>query len=202
MTQHPAPTHLLYLHGFRSSPASFKARRLQAWLQAQRPGVNWWCPQLPPSPRQAMAMVLQGIRGWPAARSAVLGSSLGGFYATWVAERTGWPCVLLNPAVAPARDLAAHIGEQTAFHAPDDPDAGFFFRPEFIDELRVLTLPGITRPERYFAVIAQGDEVLDWREMSARYAGAAQRVLPGGDHALSDFDAHLPHLLKFLNLDT
>ena len=187
------PTHLLYLHGFRSSPRSFKAQRLQAWLAAHRPEVHWWCPQLPPSPRAAMALVRQGIEAWPAASSAVLGSSLGGFYATAVAQATGWPAVLLNPAV----DLAAYIGELTAFH---DPEQHFFFRAEYVDELRDLVVPAITHPERFFAVIAKGDEVLDWREMAARYAGAQMRLLEGGDHALSDFDEHLPHILSFLRL--
>ena len=191
------PTHLLYLHGFRSSPRSFKAQRLQAWLAAHRPEVHWWCPQLPPSPRAAMALVRQGIEAWPAASSAVLGSSLGGFYATAVAQATGWPAVLLNPAVDPARDLAAYIGELTAFH---DPEQHFFFRAEYVDELRDLVVPAITHPERFFAVLAKGDEVLDWREMAARYAGAQMRLLEGGDHALSDFDEHLPHILSFLRL--
>ena len=100
-----AITHLLYLHGFRSSPKSFKAQRLQAWLAAHRPDVHWWCPQLPPSPREAMELLREGTAGWPAASSAVLGSSLGGFYATVVAEATGWPAVVMNPAVDPARDL-------------------------------------------------------------------------------------------------
>ena len=193
----PAPTHLLYLHGFRSSPRSFKAQRLQAWLAAHRPGVRCWCPQLPPSPSEAMALVRRGTADWPAARSAVLGSSLGGFYATAVAEATGWPAVLLNPAVDPARDLAPCVGELTAFH---DPSRRFVFRPGHVDELRALLPPAITRPERYFAVIAKGDELLDWREMAARYPGANLRLLEGSDHALSDFDAHLPHILRFLKL--
>jgi predicted esterase YcpF (UPF0227 family) len=192
------PTHLLYLHGFRSSPRSFKAQRLQAWLAAHRPELVWCCPQLPPSPAAAMAMIDSVLEAWPAGRFAVAGSSLGGFYATVVAERHGCPAVLMNPAVDPARDLAAHIGEQTAWH---DPDQRFFFRPEFVGELRALTLPAITRPERYFAVVAKGDELLDWREMVARYPDAAIRLLEGGDHALSDFDDHLPHLLHFLHLD-
>lgn len=191
------PTHLLYLHGFRSSPRSFKAQRLQAWLAEHRPQVHWWCPQLPPSPREAMALVMAGIADWPAGRSAVLGSSLGGFYATAVAEATGWPAVLINPAVHPARDLAAYIGEQTAFHDPQQP---FFFRPDYVDELRALEVPTITRPERYLPIIATGDEVLSWQEMSQRYAGTPVRVVPGSDHALSDFDDHLPHLLRFLKL--
>jgi predicted esterase YcpF (UPF0227 family) len=193
----PAPIHLLYLHGFRSSPQSFKAQRLAAWLAGHRPEVHWWCPQLPPSPRAAMALVENGIAGWPAGRSAVLGSSLGGFYATAVAERHGWPAVLLNPAIEPARDLAPYVGELSAFH---DPRQRFDFRAEYLDELRAITPAALTRPERYFPVIAQGDELLDWREMSARYAGSQMRVVEGSDHALPDFEDHLPHLLKFLHL--
>ncbi len=198
MTRIPRPpTHLLYLHGFRSSPQSFKARRLQAWLAARRPGLHWWCPQLPPSPREAMALIEQGIAGWPQDAMAVCGSSLGGFYATAVAERHGCPAVVMNPAVNPARDLAAHIGEQTAWH---DPAQRFFFRPEFVAELEALTVPAITRAERYLAIVAKGDELLDWREMAARYPGARLHLIDGSDHALSDFDDHLPILLDFLNL--
>ena len=191
------PTHLLYLHGFRSSPHSFKARKMAAAVAARHPGVHWWCPQLPPSPRDAMAMVRERIRRWPRDRMAVVGSSLGGFYATWVAEETGCRAVLLNPAVDPARDLHAYIGEQTAWH---DPQQRFEVRPEFMDELRALERGPVARPERYFAVIAKGDEVLDWREMAGRYPGARIKLLEGGDHALSDFDEHLEEILAFLDL--
>ena len=192
-----AITHLLYLHGFRSSPQSFKAQRLQDWLRAHRPGVHWWCPQLPPSPRAAVALLRDGIAGWPPQASAVLGSSLGGFYATVIAEAAGWPAVVINPAVDPARDLVRYVGEQTAYH---DPGQRFRFSAEYIDELRALAPSAITRPQRYFAVIAKGDELLDWREMTARYAGAKLRLLEGSDHALSDFDEHLPAILRFLGL--
>ncbi len=112
------PTHLLYLHGFRSSPQSAKARRMAAWVQANRPDLHWWCPQLPPSPREAMAMVEATVRQWPAPAMAVIGSSLGGFYATVVAEGLDCRALLINPAVAPARDLARYLGEQTSFHNP------------------------------------------------------------------------------------
>jgi predicted esterase YcpF (UPF0227 family) len=192
----PTVTHLLYLHGFRSSPRSTKAQRLAAWMADHRPDVAWWCPQLPPSPLAAMRLVREGIARWPADRMAVVGSSLGGFYATDVAEATGCPAVLLNPAVDPARDLASYIGEQTTWQDPAD---HFFFRAEYIEELRSLTVHQISRPKRYFAVIAKGDEVLDWREMVGRYPGARIKLLEGGDHALSDFDEHLPDLLDFLH---
>jgi predicted esterase YcpF (UPF0227 family) len=105
--------------------------------------------------------------------------------------------VLLNPAVNPARDLAKYIGEQTYWHAPDE---HFFFRPEFVDELRALTAGPLRDLGQYFAVIAKGDEVLDWREMVARYTGARIKLLPDSDHALSDFDAHIDEVFAFLDL--
>ncbi|MBS0433997.1 MAG: esterase [Proteobacteria bacterium] len=190
-------THLLYLHGFRSSPQSAKAQRMAAWVREHRPDLHWWCPQLPPSPREAMALVMDGVARWPVQHMAVIGSSLGGFYATVLAERLGCAAVLLNPAVDPARDLVNYIGEQSAWH---DPAERFFFRAEFVEELRALAPPAITQPQRYLAVIAKGDELLDWREMSARYAGAHITLLEGGDHALSDFDAHLGEIVAFLGL--
>ncbi len=190
------PTHLLYLHGFRSSPRSAKARRVAGWVREHAPRLTWWCPQLPPSPREAIELLTHGTRSWPLDRMAVIGSSLGGFYATVLAERLRCPAVLLNPAVDPARDLARHIGETTVWHGEDR----FHFRPEYVDELRTLTPRRLARPANYFAVIATGDEVLDWREMSERYRGCHLRIVEGSDHALSDFDEHLPHLLHFLEL--
>ncbi len=187
-------THLLYLHGFRSSPQSAKAQRVAAWVKAERPHLTWWCPQLPPSPAQAMHEIEAGLIAWPRERMAVIGSSLGGFYATVVAERHQCKAVLLNPAVDPARDLARHIGESTAWHS----DERFYFAPEYIEDLRAITPVVISDPQRYFAVIAKGDEVLDWREMAARYGGARIKLLEGSDHALTDFDDHLPDLLNFL----
>jgi len=104
------------LHGFRSSPLSTKAQKLARRMHERHPLVNWWCPQLPPSPHGAMEMVMQIVSEWPRPTTAVIGSSLGGFYATHVAEALGCRAVLLNPAVHPARDLAGALGEQTAWH--------------------------------------------------------------------------------------
>ncbi|MEY4564728.1 MAG: hypothetical protein RLZZ618_4005 [Pseudomonadota bacterium] len=189
-------THLLYLHGFRSSPQSAKAQRTAAWVKKHAPRVTWWCPQLPPSPREAITQLLAGVAGWPTDRMAVIGSSLGGFYATVLAEQLDCPAVLLNPSVSPSVSLAKHIGETTNWHNDDR----FFFQPGFVDELAELTPTELTRLSRYFAVIATGDEVLDWREMAERYRGAHLRIVEGSDHALSDYDDHLPHLLDFLDL--
>ena len=197
-----APTHLLYLHGFRSSPQSAKAQLLGGAIsQLQRQGHNltWLCPQLPPSPADTLAELKALTLDWPLEDMVVIGSSLGGFYATVLAEELDCRALLINPAVAPARDLARYIGEQTSFHNPAD---RFFFRPEFIAEFEAMDPYPITRPERYHVLVAEGDEVLDWREMVAHYLGTQLTVLPGNDHAISDFATRLPTVLGCLNLPT
>ncbi len=190
-------SHVLYLHGFRSSPQSTKAKLVAALMAQRFPHITWWCPQLPPSPKAAAALIAQGTAQWPTQSMAVIGSSLGGFYATWLAAHKGCKAVLLNPAIHPARDLANYIGEHTAWH---DPAERFYFAPEFVDELQALEVGALPHPERVWALIAKGDEVLNWREMTARYPGSQQVVLEGGDHAISDFAQHLPQLLEFLDL--
>ena len=193
-----AISHTVYLHGFRSSPQSTKAKQFARRVADQHPSVTWWCPQLPPSPREAMAMLMAGTAAWPRDRMAVVGSSLGGFYATCIAEIRGCKAVVLNPAIDPARDLVNYVGEQSSWH---DPHERFVFEPVFIDQLRSLECGPLADLSKYFAVIAKGDEVLDWREMTARYAGARIRLLEGSDHALSDFDKHIDEVFAFLGLD-
>lgn len=197
-------THLLYLHGFRSSPLSAKAQAVAARVAREHPAVRWWCPQLPPSPREAMALVSDGVAAWPRHRMAVVGSSLGGFYARWLSLQTGCRAALLNPAPFPARDLAAHIGEQTTWQNPAE---RFFFEPRFVDELLALQAD-IDRlapqqpagPDTLFALLAKGDELLDWREMQAFAAGGTIHLLDGSDHAISDFGQHIDALFAFLRL--
>lgn len=189
---------ILYLHGFRSSPESLKARMMADAMAARGLSADWACPQLPASPREAVALAM-GIARRQLAGAAepgaltVIGSSLGGFYATWIAEQLGCKAVLLNPAVEAARDLATQVGEHHMYHS----DAPFVFLPEYVDELSAIHAPRITQPNRYFLVAATGDEVLDWREMRDRYAGCRQRIVQGSDHGLSDFAEWMPEVLEF-----
>jgi predicted esterase YcpF (UPF0227 family) len=154
---------ILYLHGFRSSP------------------------------NEAMALALSLVQGVPARELAIVGSSLGGYYATWLAERLGCRAVLLNPAIVPLKDLDQHVGVTTAWHS----DQPFEFKREYIDELRALAVDQITRPERYFLIAATGDEVLDYRDMVAHYAGARQHVIQGSDHAIPEFADYVDDVLAF-----
>ena len=201
---HAPTTHLLYLHGFRSSPQSMKAQKVAARVRADHPGVVWWCPQLPPSPAEAMDLVVRGTANWPRDSMAVVGSSLGGFYARWFSLQTGCPAVLLNPAPFPARDLSAYIGEQAAWH---DPQERFFFQAGFVDELKAqqadierLAAQRPTGADDLFAIVSKGDEVLDWREMQTFCAGGKVRLLDGSNHAISDFDDHMDEVFAFMGL--
>lgn len=208
------PAMMLYLHGFRSSPDSFKARLMARAMAERGLAADWHCPQLPASPAAALNLALEWARDRlgidtagehrdgvmpggsdAAARLTIVGSSLGGFYATWLAERLGCRAVLLNPVVHAARDLATQVGSHRTFHG-DEP---FEFLPRYVDELvrAEADIPCLTRPERYFLLAATGDEVLDWREMRDRFAGSRQRIIEGGDHGMSDFADWLPEVLEF-----
>lgn len=183
---------MIYLHGFRSSPSSFKARMLAARMAARGRAADFACPQLPVSPRDAIALVESSWR--LDADTTLVGSSLGGCYATCLAERHGCRAVLLNPAIRPSTGLAKHLGAQTMFH---DPAQTFELRPEHLDELRAIEVASITDARRYFLIAATGDEVLDWRDMVAFYACARKVVIQGSDHGLSDFADHVDAVLDF-----
>ncbi len=182
---------LIYLHGFRSSPLSFKARIIAERLAAAGRSAEFACPQLPPSPRAAIELVRTRFK--PGVGDTLIGSSLGGYYATYLAEAHGCRAVLLNPAIHPGRDLAPYVGLLPMYHS----DEIFEFQASYIDEMRELETVRITRPERYFLVAAKGDEVIDWRAMVARYAGVETLLLEGSDHGLSDFADYCERVIAF-----
>ena len=184
---------ILYLHGFRSSPKSFKARVLQKALEDAGREHELICPQLPASPKEAMALCLLLAERHAPDNLVIIGSSLGGFYATWLAERMGVRAVLLNPSVDPLVNLEHHVGVTTAWHSSEP----FEFRREYIDELAELRVGQITSPERYFLLAATGDEVLDYRDMVTHYAGARQHVIKGSDHAIPEFAQYVDEVLAF-----
>ena len=187
---------ILYLHGFRSSPKSFKAQLLAARLAALGRAQEWRCPMLPVSPLEAVALVEAQMAGLPPEDVTVIGSSLGGYFATYLAEQHGWRAVLLNPAVLPQRDLSAYLGEQPLWHG----GGSIVVEASHLDELRSLGVASISRPERYYLIAATGDEVLDYREMLAHYPGVETRLITGSDHAISEFADYIDEVLAFCGI--
>jgi hypothetical protein len=184
---------ILYLHGFRSSPKSAKARTVGVRMLEMGLADDLRCPQLPASPKAAMELALQLVDGVAPGELAIVGSSLGGYYATWLAERLGCRAVLLNPAVDPLKSLDGQAIVTTQFHS-DEP---FEFKTEYFDELRAFKVDQISRPERYFLIAASGDEVLDYRTMLTHYRGARQHVIDGSDHGISEFKQYVDEVLAF-----
>lgn len=192
---------ILYLHGFRSSPQSYKAQLMAQALRERRLQALWHCPQLPASPAQAIAQCHQLISQFaanPANDLCIIGSSLGGYYAAHLAQVYDCRAVLLNPAVYAARDLVTQVGSHKCYHSDQD----FHFLPEYVHELAALALTRPSSPEKMYLLAAQGDEVLDWREMVDWCRDCPTTVIKGGDHGLSDFPRYLNSVLDFALLSS
>jgi predicted esterase YcpF (UPF0227 family) len=184
---------IVYIHGFNSSPASSKAGVLQRELERRGHGTDFIAPPLPHSPAAAVKLLEGLVRRDPDA--SLIGSSLGGYYATRLAETHGVRAVLVNPAVRPYELLAGCVGRQKNFHTGEDYD----FTAQHIAELRALEVDSIT-PGRYLLMVETGDEVLDYRHAVEKYRGARQLVIEGGDHGFSDFADHIETALEFCGI--
>jgi predicted esterase YcpF (UPF0227 family) len=180
---------ILYLHGFNSSPQSHKAQLLGRYLAARGLASRYACPALPPLASHAIHEIERAL---PQKELCFVGSSLGGFYATYLAEKHGAKAVLINPAIEPHVGLRAYLGLQKNLHT----GAPYELTQAHLREWEALVVARIT-PSRYLLLVETGDEVLDYREAVRRYAGCEQVVVKGGDHSLQSFPQHLPRILEF-----
>lgn len=187
---------LIYVHGFNSSPASTKARQLGARLQMLGLAHLFRCPALPDRPGAAIDVLEREMQHAPPETITLVGSSLGGYYSTWLAERHGVRAVLVNPAITPHLGLTAYLGPQRNLYSGEQ----YELTQTHLDELRALLVESPTRMERYFLMVTTGDEVLDYREAVAKYAGARQLVVQGSDHGFADFEHYLDQVLAFAQI--
>lgn len=186
---------LVYLHGFNSSPASHKAQLMRSTMEGRGLGSFYACPVLPDTPRAAIGAIEIAIAGCAARTLTFIGSSLGGFYATHLAEKLGCRAVLINPAITPHRGLEAYLGTQKNLHT----DAPYELTRAHLEGWRELLVERVD-PEKYLLLLETGDEVLDWREAARKYAGARTVIRDGGDHSLQGFPEHIERILAFAGL--
>ena len=182
---------IVYLHGFNSSPLSHKAQLLGRHLAALGLGERYACPALPTLASEALALVEPLL----APGACLVGSSLGGFYATWLAEKHGLRAVLINPAVEPHVGLRDHLGPQQNLYTGER----YELTERHLRQWQALYAARIT-PSRYLLLVETGDEVLDYRRAVERYAGCEQAVVEGGDHSLQSFPRHLARIVRFAGL--
>jgi predicted esterase YcpF (UPF0227 family) len=185
---------IVYLHGLNSSPASVKARKLAARAATLRDPPRIHVPTLSNWPSTAIATVRAWIdanRG--GAPLTLVGSSLGGYYATWLAEQYGVRAIVINPAIRPYQQLAGFVGPQRNLYTGE----AWELTRAHLDDVARFRVERITRPERYFLLMRSGDDLIDWREAVAHYAGAWQFVAGGGTHGWEDIDDELASMLRF-----
>ncbi|MBX9904613.1 MAG: esterase [Burkholderiales bacterium] len=183
---------LIYVHGFNSSALSHKAGLLREKMAQLGLSAHFACPELSHRPVQAMAQLQALIAPHDASTVTLVGSSLGGYYATHLAENSGVRVVLVNPAVRPYELLAPYVGPQKNLYTGEE----YLFTAEHVAELRALEVEQITA-ERYLLITATGDEVLDYRDAVARYAGCEQIIVNGGDHGFRGFADYLDSVVTF-----
>lgn len=191
----PAPFHLFYIHGFNSSPLSAKARLLGDAVRSHG-HVRYHVPTLPYDPQKAVAILADAIEQCLPEAVGLVGSSLGGFYGTWAAEKYDLPLVLINPAVRPYQLLKDYLGENENIYTGEK----YSFTEAHIQCLKALDVEPVTRHSRYLLLTQTGDEVLDYRQAVAKYAGCRQIVEPGGSHGFDGFERHLDTLFAFFGI--
>lgn len=184
---------VLYLHGFNSSPQSLKAQQTRDWLARNHPQTDFHCPLLSPYPDQAIATIKQVCEGldWP--NVLVMGSSMGGFYATWVSQTFGCKGVLINPAVRPWLGREYLLGWQKNFHSGEQ----YLFGQEHIDAFARWDIDPLPAPQNLLVLLQSGDEVLDYRHALDKYSACQLRLEEGGDHGFQGYERHLPDIYTF-----
>ena len=192
---------LLYLHGFNSSPESAKAQQTQQWIAQNAPGIEFICPLLPPYADRAMALLCEIVEARLPEPVFVVGSSMGGFFASCLAERyasfgqgAGVSAVLINPAVSPDRGLDKWLGENSNYHSGET----WLFEEHHIDEYQRWDPAEIKNRNNYLVLLQSGDEVLDYRDAEQRYQGCKIILESGGDHSFIDYHRHLEIIHQFL----
>ena len=186
---------LIYIHGFNSSPASLKAKQTEAWLVENAPEIPFYCPALSSLPDEACEQ-LQTLIESLQEPIGLIGSSMGGYYATWLGEKYGLKSVLINPAVRPYEFMEEYLGENANYHTGER----YTLEPRHVLMAKELEVSIIKKPINYWVLLQTGDEVLDYHQAETRYAGCPLTIEQGGDHSFQGYEQHLPAIIDFLQL--
>lgn len=185
---------IVYIHGFNSSPQSTKARQLAARLACDRPQVRCLAPHLPHDPAAAIALLEDVVAALD--RPLLVGSSLGGFYAGYLAGRHALRAVLINPVVSPGSRFAQYVGPQQNHYTGEQ----WELTATHVAAIRELEGPPPTRPEDFLVLLQTGDETLDWRDAAGFYRDCSVMRLIGGNHGFEHFEDWLPVIYRFAGL--
>ena len=190
---------LIYIHGFNSSPASLKAKQTADWLSVNAPNISYICPALSSKPDLAIEQLNTLIESAVASSPdpvGLIGSSMGGYYATWLGEKYGLKAVLVNPAVRPYEFMLEYLGENANYHTGER----YILEPKHVDVAKSLEVGSLKNPKNYWVLLQTDDDVLDYRQAETRYVDCDLTIEKGGDHSFQRFERHLPAIIDFLQL--
>lgn len=185
---------LLYIHGFLSSPLSYKAQQVKTWLAEQRPDIDYICPQLSPYPdevRETLDAIVAGAEG----PVYLMGSSLGGYLCSYLAEKYDLPAVLINPSVRPYEMMPDYLDQPLHNYHTEDV---YTLTEQHVVEVKAMDTPKIGRAENYWLLLQTGDETLDYRQAVEKYSASEQLIEEGGDHSFQNFERHIEAAIGFL----
>lgn len=192
----PAQLRCLYLHGFRSGPSSVKAQQTLSLFAEHDVAQNLHIPQLPAQPQiaidEAQFLYEQLIDEVGVDNCLIIGSSLGGFYASYLVEHFGGKAALINPAVKPFELLHEYLGENENMYNGEK----FIVTEDYLDELKAIDV-SIKKPESHFVMVKTHDETLDYKQAVAKYRASPMVIEYGGDHSYDDYQNRLPAILNF-----
>ena len=186
---------LIYIHGFNSSPQSHKAIQTERWFAENVPDIQFCCPTIPPFADQALSLLRDQIEHYLPQPVYLIGSSMGGFFATCLAEQYNLKAVLINPAVNPARGLHKWVGENANYHTGET----WHFEHQHIAPYREIDPGELKNKNNYLVLLQSGDEVLDYRDAVERYQGCEVILEQGGDHSFVGYERHLPTVQRFFD---
>lgn len=186
---------LIYIHGFLSSPGSIKAQQTGRWLAEHRPDIRFLCPELSPYPEETQAQLTAMAASLPGEQVGLVGSSLGGFWSSWLVERYGFRAVLVNPSVSPHHLVERVLGQpQHNFYTSES----YLMTEQHGRQLETAFQPQLRDPGRYWLMVQTGDETLDYRQAVAHYSACRQLVEVGGDHGFRNYEAKIAAIVDFL----
>jgi predicted esterase YcpF (UPF0227 family) len=196
--------HLVYLHGFLSSPDSIKAQQTVEFAKKHYPYLNVHVPTLPGNINRAVGVIDSLVSTLPIDRTCFIGSSMGGFLSTYCIEKYAAKnakknvarskAVLINPAVKPYELLSDYMGR----HVNPYTQEVFYVHKQHIDKLIALYAPVLNNAKQYKVLLQSGDETLDYRLAAQKYEDALLTIEQGGDHSFVGFEQHLPDIFAFL----
>ena len=185
---------LLYLHGFNSSPQSQKALLISQYMVEHNCSQQLICPQIPVVPEEAKSFLEHLVENTlEVSPLSFVGSSLGGYYATYLAEKYSGPAVLINPSVKPFETLMPYLGENKFYFD----DGCWEFNESHIQQLKEMYVEEITDAKRYFVLLQTGDETLDYREAESKNKNGHCIVEQGGDHSFTHLERYIPQIMQF-----